>query len=77
MKKKPALQNVIDNIENYTVEDIDKLSGGVFPKWIKNELKNMVEDHDAYVARGNKTSYEAAQEIANIMLEKSKQKSSQ
>jgi hypothetical protein len=36
MKKKPGLQHIIDNLHNYTEEDIDKLNQ---PLWIRKELK--------------------------------------
>jgi hypothetical protein len=41
MKKKPAQQEVLDNIEKYSDEDIDNLTGPHFPQWIKDELKEL------------------------------------
>lgn len=38
MKKKPSVQIVIDNIDDYTVEQIQKLSGSHFPQWIRDAL---------------------------------------
>ena len=61
MKKKPELQAVLDNISNYSDEDIDNLSGPHFPQWIKDQLKKMNK-------RGGKTSEEIANEIAEKMI---------
>lgn len=36
MKKKPALQEILDNIDNYTVEELDTIQGQ--PKWIRKQL---------------------------------------
>jgi len=71
MKKKPPLQKVLDNISNYTHDDIDDLRGGAFPKWIKTELKKIIDYEQEYINRGNKTADEAAIEIANKMVEAS------
>lgn len=38
MKKKPAQQEVLDNIQNYSEQDIENLSGSHFPQWIKDAL---------------------------------------
>lgn len=61
MKKKPELQAVIDNIQNYTDADIDALTGSHFPVWIKDQLKELTK-------RGGKTSDDIAQEIAAKMI---------
>jgi hypothetical protein len=61
MKKKPELQKVLDNIENYTDTDIDNLEGSHFPQWIKDQLKQLNK-------RGGKTSDEIANEIAERMI---------
>lgn len=61
MKKKPALQAVIDNIANYSDEDIDNLSGPHFPQWIKDQLKELNK-------RGGKTAEDVANEIAAKMI---------
>jgi hypothetical protein len=61
MKKKPELQKVLDNIENYTDTDIDNLEGSHFPQWIKDQLKQINK-------RGGKTSDEIANEIAERMI---------
>lgn len=61
MKKKPELQVVIDNIANYSDEDIDALTGSHFPQWIKDELKELTK-------RGGKTADDMAEEIAARMI---------
>ena len=61
IKKKPAQQAVIDNIQNYTIEDIDSLSGPHFPIWVKDGLK-------AYKNRNGRSSSDIALEIANQMI---------
>ena len=61
MKKKPELQAVLDNISNYSDENIDNLSGSHFPQWIKDQLKKLNK-------RGGKTSEEIANEIAERMI---------
>lgn len=38
MKKKPAVQAVLDNIDDYSIEDIENLKGSHFPKWIRKVL---------------------------------------
>jgi len=64
MKKKPAQQEVLDNIQDYSEEDIDNLSGPHFPQWIKDELKELVK-------RGSKVSAEhEAERIAALMTAK-------
>jgi hypothetical protein len=65
MKKKPAQQAVLDNIQNYTEEDIDNLSGPHFPQWIKDELKELAK-------RGGKSAENEAERIAAMMIAASK-----
>ena len=65
MKKKPELQAVLDNIHNFTDEQINALTGSHFPQWIKDQLTQLNK-------RGGKTSDEAAQEIAARMIAASK-----
>jgi hypothetical protein len=67
MKKKPELQAVLDNISNYSDEDIDNLTGSHFPQWIKDQLKQLNK-------RGGKTSDEIAQDIAARMIVASQKK---
>ena len=63
MKKKPALQKILDNLENYSEEEINKLSQ---PKWIREELKVRLERKIRNVL--------TPIEIAKIMTEKSELK---
>lgn len=64
MKKKPALQAVLDNIENYDEQNIKALSGTHFPQWIKDELLELKK-------RNGKTSEDTAQLIADQMIKAS------
>jgi hypothetical protein len=61
MKKKPELQAVIDDISNYTDEQIDALTGSHFPQWIKDQLKELTK-------RDGKTADDVAEEIAAKMI---------
>lgn len=64
MKKKPALQAVLDNIENYDDEKIKALAGTHFPQWIKDELLELKK-------RNGKTAESTAQSIADQMIKAS------
>ena len=44
MKKKPAVQAILDNIDNYTVEQISNLQGSHFPQWIRDALVRKKEN---------------------------------
>ncbi len=61
MKKKPALQAVLDNIENYSDDDINNLSGTHFPQCIKEQLIKLRK-------RGGKTAEDEAERIAAMMI---------
>ena len=61
MKKKPALQQVIDNLAQYTSNDIEALTGSHFPRWIKDQLLELKK-------RNGKTSEDVANEIAEKMI---------
>lgn len=65
MKKKPALQAVLDNIADYSDEDIRSLSGTHFPEWIKEQLLELRK-------RGGKTAEDEANRIAALMIAASK-----
>lgn len=65
MKKKPELQKVLDNIQEYSDQDIDNLTGSHFPQWIKDQLKELRK-------RNGKTADDVAEEIALKMIEASK-----
>lgn len=60
MKKKPAVQNVIDNIDDYSIEDIENLKGNQFPKWVRQVLVK-------YKNRGGLTAEDMATKFANEM----------
>jgi hypothetical protein len=38
MKKKPDVQAVLDDLGNYTVEQLSNLQGSHFPQWIRDAL---------------------------------------
>jgi hypothetical protein len=66
MKKKPDVQLVLDNIDNYTVEQISNLSGSHFPQWIRDALVRKKEgrskgDVEARVAEIARKMIEASQ----------------
>lgn len=63
MKKKPAVLNVINNIDNYSVEQLQNLKGNQFPKWIREVLVK-------YKNRGGRTAEEMAEMFAAMMREK-------
>lgn len=67
MKKKKELQTVIDNIDKYSIEDINNLSGSHFPAWIREQLLNLK-------IRGGKTSEDEAHRIASLMIAASENK---
>jgi hypothetical protein len=60
MKKKPAQQEVIDNIDDYTVEQLENLRGSTFPKWVREALVR-------YKERDSHTPEEMALKFANEM----------
>lgn len=62
MKKKPAVQSVIDNIDSYTVEQLENLKGNQFPKWLREVLVK-------YKNRGGRTPEEMAEMFAAMMRE--------
>ena len=64
MKKKPVVQEVLDNLGNYSVDEIEKLPSNHFPKWVKEALVKIRN-------RGGRTADEEALRIATIMTEKS------
>lgn len=61
MKKKPELQRVLDNLPNYSVDEISQLSGPHFPQWVKDQLVELKK-------RNGRTSDDVAQEIAEKMI---------
>lgn len=71
MKKKPAQQEVLDNIHNYTIEQLENLRGGPFPKWVRQALVKIKEQEIEFIARGNKTPETVATELATRMTKAS------
>lgn len=65
MKKKKDVQEVLDNISDYTDEQINELSGSHFPQWIKDQLIELRK-------RGGRTADSVAEEIAAKMIAASK-----
>jgi len=61
MKKKPAVQRVLDSLDDYTEDGIRGLTGTHFPMWIKEELLELKK-------RNGKTAEDAAFEIAMKMI---------
>ncbi len=66
MKKKPDVQAVLDNLDNYSVEQISNLSGSHFPQWIRDALVRKKEgqskgDIEARVAEIARKMIEASQ----------------
>lgn len=68
MKKKPAQQEVLDNISDYTIEQLENLRGNVFPKWVRQALVKIKEQELEFISRGRKTPEQIATEIAAQML---------
>ncbi len=65
MKKKPDVQVVLDNLDDYTVDQISNLSGSHFPQWIRDALVRKKEGR----SRGNVQA--RAEAIAAKMIEAS------
>ena len=61
MKKKPELQAVLDNIANYSEDQINALTGSHFPAWIREQLIELKK-------RNGKTADDVAEEIAAKMI---------
>lgn len=61
MKKKPAVQEVLDNITDYTEEQIESLSGPHFPLWIKEQLIELKK-------RNGTCAEDEAERIAAMMI---------
>ena len=68
MKKKPAQQEVLDNISNYSIEQLENLRGNVFPKWVRQALVKIKEQELEFISRGRKTPEQVATEIAAQMM---------
>ncbi len=66
MKKKPALQEILDNLDSYSDEEIENLKDQ--PKWIREQLlgrKNGTIDNRSEAERR-----EAAERLADEMMKK-------
>lgn len=68
MKKKPGQQEVLDNLADYSIEQLENLRGNVFPKWVRQALVKIKEKELEFIARGGKTPEQAAMEIASEMM---------
>lgn len=68
MKKKPGQQEVLDNIGDYSIEQLENLRGSVFPKWVRQALVKIKEKELENEARGGKTPEQVAMEIASEMM---------
>lgn len=85
MKKKPDVQVVLDNLDNYTAEQLANLEGYHFPQWIRDALvrkkegmtKSDVDDRVAEIARkmidasGEQVPYYKIEDLPIIEIEKS------
>ena len=64
MKKKPAQQEVLDNIADYSIEQLENLRGNVFPKWVRQALVKIKEVENMNEKRGGRTADEMAAILA-------------
>ena len=67
MKKKPALQNIIDNIDHYGLEDLENVDQ---PLWIREELKNYKNRNKSYITDKVENIAQQMAPIENQGLEK-------
>ena len=44
MKKKPDVQLVLDNLDDYTVDQLANLQGSHFPQWVRDVLVRKKEN---------------------------------
>lgn len=65
MKKKPELQAVLDDLDNYTELQIEQLTGPHFPQWIKEQLVELKKRNGTYAE-------DEAERIAALMIAASK-----
>lgn len=64
-KKKPQLKHIVDNIDKYTVDELETMCGQ--PEWIRKHLVT-----HKHLTQKREQGYLTPEEIAHIMLEKSK-----
>ena len=67
MKKKSSVQAVLDNLDNYTSEQLANLEGSHFPQWIRDALVRKKE------GMSKSDIQSRAEEIAAQMIAASKQ----
>jgi hypothetical protein len=65
MKKKKEVQEVLDNLDHYTIDQLSCLTGTHFPLWIREELIKLKN-------RNGKTADSEAERIAALMISASK-----
>lgn len=65
-KKKKPLQNIINNISSYTIEELDNIQGQ--PAWIRKHLVKYKQDLNKKAA-----GFLTPEQIAEIMIAKSLQ----
>ncbi len=58
MKKKPALQKILDNLDNHTIEELENIQGQ--PAWIRKQLVELKQ-------RDGSTPEMSAEELADLM----------
>ena len=65
MKKKPQQQEVFDNLDNYTEEQIENLPSNHFPRWIKDALIKLKTNE-----KSTTTAYDIAERMNQYHKEK-------
>jgi len=71
MKKKPEQQKVLDNLADYSIEDLNNLRGSQFPKWVREALVKLKEVELMTEKRGGRTAEEMAAIVALEMTKAS------
>ena len=64
MNKKPEQQKVLDNLADYSIEDLENLRGPQFPKWVRQALVKLKEVEIMNDNRGGRTADEMAAILA-------------
>ncbi|NJO65677.1 MAG: hypothetical protein HC836_48665 [Richelia sp. RM2_1_2] len=68
MKKKPALQEILDNLNRYSEEDLANIVGQ--PKWIRDQL--IKRKRGEIDTRPESAKVAEAERIADLMIERTK-----
>lgn len=68
MKKKPALQEILDNLNRYSEGDLANIVGQ--PKWIRDQL--IKRKRGEIDTRSESTKVAEAERIADLMIERMK-----